>query len=268
MAITAVENSQSVVEAQKFRQAGLNVSLKALYATQAGQTLFSNGQTGMNSFGDTGQQVGALANTNKETKASGNSGLSLRIGIGASKSDSKQTYTETTAQGSRIASEGDVAIVARSGDVTVTGSQIEGDNVALAAARDLILQSTQESSKLTADNSPVAARSASPSVPRRASACMSTRPWPREEGNGAGTTHAETTVEAADTLTLISGRDTTLEGAQAIGEREDMSAGIDVAVGMGGGSASGYYNQSDIESTYTSVNEQTALQAGAGGFDI
>ena len=41
-----------------------------------------------------------------------------------------------------------------------------------------------------------------------------------------------------------------------------------MAVGMGGGSASGYYNQSDIESAYRSVNEQTGIQAGAGGFDI
>ena len=104
----------------------------------------------MNSFAGTGQQVGSLASTNKETPATGNSGLSLRIGIGASKSDSQQTYTETTVTGSRIASEGDVAIVARSGDLSITGSQIEGDNVALAAAQDLILQSAQESHAMDA----------------------------------------------------------------------------------------------------------------------
>nr|WP_272494132.1 hemagglutinin repeat-containing protein [Stenotrophomonas mori] len=107
---------------------------------------------------------------------------------------------------------------------------------------------------------------------------------------GNGTTHAETTVDAANTLTLVSGRDTTLEGAQARGEtviadigrsltmtsqqdtndyaRKDQSAGIDVAFGTGGGQVSASYNQSKIDSTYTSVKEQTGIQAGEGGFDI
>src|SRR5690606_20702962 len=94
------------------------------------------------------------------------------------------------------------------------------------------------------------------------------------KGDGSGTTHAETTVDAANKVTLISGRDTTLEGAQVRGEtvvanigrdltltsqqdtndykRKDVSAGIDVAVGTGGASVSANYNQSKINSTYTS----------------
>src|SRR5690606_20328170 len=145
-----VDTAMAVYGAAKRANEVEDDRLKTLYAAQASQALFSNGQAGMNDFSNAGGQFGALTSTNQETEASGNSGLSLRIGIGASKSDSEQTYTETTAHGSRIASEGDVAIVARSGDVSVTGSQIEGDNVTLAAARDLILQSAQENSELRA----------------------------------------------------------------------------------------------------------------------
>ncbi|QNR97491.1 hemagglutinin repeat-containing protein [Stenotrophomonas sp. 169] len=43
---------------------------------------------------------------------------------GGSSSSSEINSSQTTAQGSRIASEGDVVIVARSGDINVTGSHI------------------------------------------------------------------------------------------------------------------------------------------------
>ncbi len=265
--------------------------LKALYAARAGQALFSDGQAGLNNLANTGQQVSDLASTDhSEAPASGNSGLSLRIGIGASRSSGETHYQETTVTGSRIASEGDVAIVARSGDLSVTGSQVEGDNVALAAARDLVLQSAQESHAMDARDRASSGEIGITMGTEAGIGVYVSAHAARGDGEGAGTSHTETTVQAGDTLTLVSGRDTTLEGAQAIGktvladvgrnltltsqydsndyDREDKAGGIDVAVGMGGGSASGYYNQSDVESAYTSVNEQTGIQAGSGGFDI
>jgi hypothetical protein len=51
-------------------------------------------------------------------------------------------------------------------------------------------------------------------------------------------------------------------------DRKDKQGGFDVAFGSGGGWASGYYGQQRVESDYHSVNEQTGIQAGAGGFDI
>jgi len=41
-----------------------------------------------------------------------------------------------------------------------------------------------------------------------------------------------------------------------------------IAAGAGNASMSGSYNQSKIDSTYTSVKEQTGFQAGLGGYDI
>ena len=111
----------------------------------------------------------------------------------------------------------------------------------------------------------------------------------RGKGDGDSVTHSETTVDAAKTLLLRSGGDTTLQGAQARGEqvvaraggnlnliseqdtdnyrRKDESASGRVVIGYGP-SASATYNQGKIDSDYRSVTEQTGIAAGKGGFDI
>uniref|UniRef100_UPI003870131C hemagglutinin repeat-containing protein n=1 Tax=Stenotrophomonas pigmentata TaxID=3055080 RepID=UPI003870131C len=319
--IQAAEDSTSVTETQKFKQTGINVSLKggavdtalavknsveraseakddrlsALHAAKAGQTLFSSGGAGLSSLKGMGDQIGqAKADVANEKQTAG--GLSLRVGIGASKSSSSTEYTATTSSGSRIASEGDVVIQAtgdgqgNGGDLKIIGSKVEGDNVALAAANDLILKSQQETRQQIERNKSSSGEIGITIGSEAGFGVYVAASAAKGKGDGSGTTHAETTIDAANTLTMISGRDMTLEGAQAKGntvianvgrdltmisqqdsndyKRKDVSAGIDVAVGTGGASVSANYNQSKIDSTYTSVKEQTGIQAGEGGFDI
>ncbi|HET6395666.1 MAG TPA: hemagglutinin repeat-containing protein [Pseudoxanthomonas sp.] len=316
VAIEHAEDTRQVREGQTFKQGGLNVSLKggavdvamnvygaarrsseveddrlkALYAAQAGQTLFSGGQAGIDQLGSVGQQFGELANTARTGETRGGNGINLRIGIGASRSSSRMEHTETTARGSRVASEGDVAIAAHAGDLGITGSVVEGDDVALAAAQDLVLRSARESHATAARDKASSGEIGITIGTEAGIGVYVSATAARGKGDGSGTTHAEARVTAANTLALSSGRDTTLEGAQAAGEsvaatvgrdltlasqqdsndyrRKDQSAGLDVAVGAGGGSASGYYDRSRIDSRYASVNEQTGIQAGSGGFDI
>lgn len=213
-----------------------------------------------------------------------------RIGIGASKSSSSVEYNATTAAGSRIATEGDVLIQAsgdgkgNGGDLTVIGSQIEGDNVALTAANDLVLKAQQETREQIERNKASSGEIGITVGTEAGIGVYVSASAAKGKGDGGGLTHAETTVDAANTLTLVSGRHTTLEGAQARGEtviadigrnltmtsqqdtndytRKDQSAGIDAAFGTGSGQISANYNQSKIDSSYTSVKEQTGIQAG------
>ncbi|EMW5226230.1 hemagglutinin repeat-containing protein, partial [Escherichia coli] len=111
-----------------------------------------------------------------------------------------------------------------------------------------------------------------------------------EKGNG--TTHTETTVDAGNRLTIISGRDTTLTGAQAGGEtvkvdagrhltltseqdsdrydskQQNASAGGSFTFGSMSGSASVNLSRDKMHSNYDSVQEQTGIFAGRGGFDV
>ncbi|QNR97485.1 hemagglutinin repeat-containing protein [Stenotrophomonas sp. 169] len=316
--IRHVEDSETVRQTQYSKSGGLNVSLrggaadvatavyqsgrragesdddrlKALYAAKGAQTLFSGGAgSGMNAIRDVQNLDPQLVrDAAGNTQVAGTAGMSLRVGVGGSSSSSEINSSQTTAQGSRIASEGDVAIVARSGDINVTGSHIQGDNVALAAARDLVLKSAEQRQEQTERNKASSGEIGVTVGTEAGLGVYVSASAAKGRGNGSSTTHAETTVQANNTLTLVSGRDTTLEGAQAIGERvianvgrdltltsqqdrtdydrSDKSGGIDAAIGTGGGQVSGYYNQQKIDSNYVSVEKQTGIQAGAGGFDI
>ncbi|HGV3488274.1 TPA: hemagglutinin repeat-containing protein, partial [Raoultella planticola] len=110
--------------------------------------------------------------------------------------------------------------------------------------------------------------------------------------SGNGTTHSETTVDAGNQLTLNSGRDTTLTGAQVSGDKvvmdvgrnltltseqdsdrydskqQNASAGGSFTFGSMSGSASVNLSKDKMHSNYDSVVEQTGIFAGKGGYDI
>ncbi|WP_224750619.1 VENN motif pre-toxin domain-containing protein, partial [Erwinia aphidicola] len=110
--------------------------------------------------------------------------------------------------------------------------------------------------------------------------------------NGSGLTHSETTLDAGSHLSLTSGRDTTLKGAQASGEKitvdagrnltleserdsdrynakqQNASAGGSFTLGSMTGSASVSASRDRLNSNFDSVKEQTGLFAGKGGYDV
>ncbi|HDL7739365.1 TPA: VENN motif pre-toxin domain-containing protein, partial [Yersinia enterocolitica] len=111
-----------------------------------------------------------------------------------------------------------------------------------------------------------------------------------ESGNGL--THTETTVNAGNQLNITSGRDTVLHGAQVSGEtvkadvgrdlllqsqqdsdrydskQQDASVGGSFNFGSMTGSASINASRDKMHSNFDSVQEQTGIFAGKGGFDI
>ena len=111
-----------------------------------------------------------------------------------------------------------------------------------------------------------------------------------EKGNGL--THSETMLDAGNRLSLTSGRDTTLTGAQASGEsvkvdagrnltltseqdsdrydskQQSASAGGSFTFGSMSGSANVNVSRDKMHSNWQSVAEQTGIFAGQGGFDL
>ncbi|CAM7686095.1 hemagglutinin repeat-containing protein [Escherichia coli] len=247
-------------------------------------------------------QAGRLADAQGADVGNNNTvGISLSYGSQSSKSE--QQSEQTVVKGSTLTAGNNLSIQATGsgvkgvdGDLTIQGSQIKaGNNILLQANRDVNLVSAENTSKLEGKNTSsggsvgvgVGVGSGGWGISVSASANQGKG---SEKGNG--TTHTETTVDAGKQLTIISGRDTTLTGAQAGGEtvkvdagrhltltseqdsdrydskQQNASAGGSFTFGSMSGSASVNLSRDKMHSNYDSVQEQTGIFAGRGGFDV
>ncbi|HFL4936961.1 TPA: polymorphic toxin type 25 domain-containing protein, partial [Escherichia coli] len=245
-------------------------------------------------------QAGRLADA-QGADAGNNNTVGISLSYGSQSSKSEQQSEQTVAKGSTLTAGNHLSIQATGsgvkgvdGDLTIQGSQIKaGNNVLLQANRDVNLVSAENTSKLEGKNT---SRGSSVGVgigvgPGGVGLSLSAS---ANQGKGSekgnGTTHTETTVDAGNRLTIISGRDTTLTGAQAGGETVKVDAGRHLtltseqdsdrydskqqnasaggSIGTGSASASVSHSRDKMHSNYDSVQEQTGIFAGRGGFDV
>ncbi|EFG1825413.1 hypothetical protein BRW08_005022, partial [Escherichia coli] len=247
-------------------------------------------------------QAGRLADA-QGADAGNNNTVGISLSYGSQSSKSEQQSEQTVAKGSTLTAGNNLSIQATGsgvkgvdGDLTIQGSQIKaGNNILLQANRDVNLVSAENTSKLEGKNTSsggsvgvgVGVGSGGWGISVSASANQGKG---SEKGNG--TTHTETTVDAGKQLAIISGRDTTLTGAQAGGEtvkvdagrhltltseqdsdrydskQQNASAGGSFTFGSMSGSASVNLSRDKMHSNYDSVQEQTGIFAGRGGFDV
>ncbi|WP_308019556.1 hemagglutinin repeat-containing protein [Neisseria cinerea] len=186
---------------------------------------------------------------------------------------------------------GDINIRSHEGDITVQGSNITaGDTIRLDSARDIRLQSAQDSQHQDGKN-----RNAGVQVGVGVSVGAQTGVYIYAEaayGKGKNRTDSQThqnTLLQSDKLQLSSKGNTVLNGAQAHARRIDADVGGTLYIESpqdtveqeskqsGGGiraqvalstawSVSGNYNQSKANGHSRSVGSQSGLFAGEGGY--
>ncbi|WP_242486540.1 hemagglutinin repeat-containing protein [Pseudomonas sp. TH04] len=263
--------------------------LSALQGVKAGLTGVQAWQAAQQNGGMTGANAGEF--------------VGIAISLGSQKSSSKQTQEQTASQGSSLTSGNNLSIVAAGngtpgadGDIRVHGSKLQaGNEMLLAAERDIRLEAAANTQKLDGKNSSgggavgvsLGFGSSGAGLSIFANANKGTG---SEKGNG--TTWTETTLDAGKQVSLISGRDTVLKGAQvsadqikaAVGrdlllqslqdtddyksKQTDVSGGASFTFGTMTGSGSLSISKSKIDSNYKSVQEQTGLFGGKGGYQI
>jgi filamentous hemagglutinin len=290
----AVSAAQGVYGAAQGVSHSSDNRLKALYAMQAAQDLYSPGAArGMGLAGGNGMDAigDAVSDPHLASGKGGNnsgSGINLQIGITASTARNEAKTHDDTTYGSHIKSAGDITIAATGGDLNVVGSQVQGRNVSLSAAHDLNLlsQAEQHTDTQTSSN---ASGGIGVSIGSSGFGVYVEASMGKGKAHGNGTTHTNTSVTAADTLSLIAGNDANIQGAQATGNTvlagighnlniaseqdtndyasKQWQAGGQVMIGAGGG-GSFNYSQSKAKSNYASVTQISGLAAGDGGFQI
>jgi filamentous hemagglutinin len=281
---TAASTAMAVKDQSDGRLAALQATKAALSGVQAVQA----------------NRLAEAANGSDPTN-NGAFGVMASIGGQSSKSTSHSEQDKTT--GSTLNAGGNLAITAtgqgnaaNSGDITVAGSQLKaGKDLTLNAAQDISLTSAADTNKLTGSNSSKGGSigigiTAGPNGAGITVSASVNAARGSEKGNG--TSWNETTLDAGQNVSLTSGRDTVLKGAQINGDKvtadvgrdltlsslqdsdkytskqQSMNAGVSYTWGAGSGSGSFSISRDKMKSNYDSVQEQTGIFAGKGGFDI
>ncbi|KNH32269.1 hemagglutinin repeat-containing protein [Pantoea vagans] len=298
---TAVSSAQQARKSGGGRVSALQNTQAALNGVQAAQAAQMDGLN--TAAADAHNAAGDL----KPGQDGYQAGSTNTIGVSASygsQSSKRETRTESSqSKGSTLTVGRNLTVTAtgkngtaQSGDISIAGSQLKaGGELGLDASRDILLQSAQNTQSTDGKNSSkggsvgvgigVGSGGYGISVSASVNAAKGS-----EKGNGLA--HSETTLDAGNRLSLTSGRDTTLTGAQASGEsvkvdtgrnltltseqdsdrydskQQSASAGGSFTFGSMTGSANVNVSRDKMHSTWQSVAEQTGIFAGKGGFDV
>uniref|UniRef100_A8GJ82 Filamentous haemagglutinin family outer membrane protein n=1 Tax=Serratia proteamaculans (strain 568) TaxID=399741 RepID=A8GJ82_SERP5 len=298
---TAVSSAQQARKEGDGRLSALQNTKAALSGVQAAQA-YSRDNALTASAEAKNAAAGLSADDPKAAQGATNTvGVSASYGSQSSKSETRTDSRQS--QGSTLTAGQNLSITAtgknhtaQSGDIAITGSQLKaGKDLSLDAARDISLQSAQNTESTVGKNESrggnvgVGIGVGSGGYGITVSAGVNAG---KGHENGNGLTHTETTLDAGSTLKVTSGRDTTLKGAQASGEKVTVDVGRDLTlqseqdsdrydakqqnVSAGGsftfgsmtGSANVSASQDKLKSNFDSVKEQTGLFAGKGGYDV
>ena len=232
-----------------------------------------------------------------------NSGIGVSVSLSSQKSKSEQHMQSDTVAGSTLNAGNNLSITAtgkgkgdNSGDILIGGSQLKaGGDTALVAANDIVLGGAASTQQTTGKNSS-SGGGAGVSIGGGKSGygigVFANVNASKGSEKGDGTAWTETTLDSGGTVSMTSGRDAILNGAQVSGDKIVADIGRDLwmssqqdsndykstqnsaaaggSFSFGSMTGSGYISasQDKMKSTYDSVQEQTGLFAGEGGFDV
>ena len=232
-----------------------------------------------------------------------NNGIGVSISLNSQKSKSENHLRSDAVAGSTLNAGSNLAITAtgqgkgaNSGDILISGSQLKaGGDTSLSAVNDIVLggaASTQQSTGKNSSSGGGVGVSIGGGTNGYGISVFANVNASRGSEKGNGTAWNETTLDSGGTVSMTSGRDAILDGAQVSGDNIIADIGRDLrmrsqqdsndfkskqtSVAAGGSftfgsmTGSGYISASQdrMKSTYDSVQEQTGLFAGQGGFDV
>ncbi|WP_232440132.1 hemagglutinin repeat-containing protein [Burkholderia ubonensis] len=240
-------------------------------------------------MGVAGLTGGALA-------GGGTPSIGIQVSVGSSHSRLDTSENQTTQRGSSVTAGGTTALIATgngtpgSGNITVAGSNVSGNDVLLAAKNQIDLQNTTSTDSTRSSNSS-SGSSVGVSIGTNGIGVSASMSRAHGDGNSDAAMQNNSHVTGANSVTMISGGDTNVIGSTVSGRtvtadvggnlnmrsvqdttvssahQSSVGGGISVST-MGGGSASFSSSHGNANGDYAGVNEQAGIQAGAGGFNV
>ncbi|WP_211464584.1 hemagglutinin repeat-containing protein [Collimonas silvisoli] len=272
------------------------LALKAGYdAYKLAGALPGVGNAVQNSVGAT--QDGLVGKDNPANAGAGAGfGISVNLGTSQSKQDSKNSATQargTTAQA------GSIDITAREGDINMEGAKLQAQDISLDAAKNINLTAAKSSADLQSSNSGSSAGIGATLGSNGQQTGLSFQigaSTSKGHANGTETTYDNTQISATNQLSIKSGGDLNMKGAQLAGNKVKADIGgnlniwtlqntsnFDSKQESGGlslsicippicvGSMVDYsvnYAKQAVDHNYQSAVGQSGIVAGSDGFDI
>ena len=230
-------------------------------------------------------------------------GIRVSISLSNTKSESTTNSASSTAVGSTIKAGGNVTIVAtgagQASNLSAIGSQITGgDSVTLAADNQVNLIAAESTASQHSTN-----KSSGSSIGVGFGIGGTSNGFTidlavskaRDNADGEDVTYTNTHVNGGQNVTVVSGGDTTLKGGVITGknviadiggdlnieslqdrstfESKQKSAGLNASLCLppfcyGASTAGGNFAKSNVNGDFLSVQEQSGIKAGDGGFQV
>ncbi|MBU9264373.1 hemagglutinin repeat-containing protein, partial [Burkholderia multivorans] len=219
----------------------------------------------------------------------------VEVSVGSSHSNSAFTENSVTNRGSNVNAGGTVAFAATgngqpgSGNVTIAGSNVNANDVILAAKNQVNIVNTTDTDSTRSTNESKSA-SVGVSVGTGGFGISAAMSKANGDGNSDLATQNNSHVTAANGVTIISGGDTNIIGSNVKGNQvnadvggnlnivsvhdtltsaaHQSSSGGGFSVSQGGASASFSQSKGNASGSYAGVSEQAGIHAGDGGFNI
>ncbi|WP_186057326.1 hemagglutinin repeat-containing protein, partial [Burkholderia gladioli] len=305
--VDAAQDTRHRGETQDVSKSGLTLALKAPVIdavsnavgqsraagrSQDGRAAALHGMAAASAAWDANMAAGDLVNT---LGAGETPQFKVEVSVGSSHSKSAFSEDSVTNRGSSVMAGGTAAFAATgngqpgSGNVMIAGSNVNANDVILAAKNQVNIVNTTDTDSTRSTND---SKSASMGVSVGTggfgvSAAMSKASG---DGNSDLVTQNNSHVNATNGVTIISGGDTNLIGSTVKGNQVNADVGGNLNIASvqdtlssaahqsssGGGfsvsqgGASGNFSQSkgDASGSYAGVNEQAGIHAGDGGFNV
>ncbi|WP_236657742.1 hemagglutinin repeat-containing protein [Limnohabitans sp. TS-CS-82] len=299
--IDSVQATTQAVQAAKDSSSNRNRNLNALIAFGKGSDAYEQGKVTQDAYDKNGVMGKPGEDGKTQPGAAAASGIKVSVSIGSSSSQSNSTTTSDTGAGSTVKAGGNVNIKATGQGADEGNLTIQGSNV--SAAKDVNLSATQDVNILASadtESNRNSNKSSSTSVgvsvgigPGGAGLSLDiAASRGKGQANSDSTTYNNSHVSAGNTVNITSGANTNLKGGNvkanqvkaevggnlnleslqdtATSQASQKSTGIALSIPIvgTGGSASFSQSKQNSNSNYASVNEQSGIKAGEGGFTI
>ncbi|RQT10063.1 hemagglutinin repeat-containing protein [Burkholderia contaminans] len=305
--IDAAQDTGHRGETQEVSKSGLTLALKApvidavsnavgqsraASQSQDGRAAALHGMAAVSAAWDADRAAGDLV---RALGAGETPQFKVEASIGSSHSKSAFSEDSVTNRGSSVNAGGTVAFAATgngqpgSGNVTIAGSDVNANDVILAAKNQVNIVNTTDTDSTRSTNESKSA-SVGVSVGTGGFGVSAAMSKANGDGNSDLATQNNSHVNAANTVTIISGGDTNIIGSNVSGNQvnADVGGNLNIAsvqdtlssaahqsssgggfsVSQGGASANFSQSKGNATGSYAGVNEQSGIQAGDGGFNI